>query len=168
VYQIDLTIDRWLKLGANELLELERGEDIDPVVRAIGGDEEAGRTLEQVKYRDRSVTLRSQEVVEAIANAVKHFGANKDLTLTVQFTTNAVPGIERPSPIPKRIPGILALENVRLRRLTDADAEGILTANKTLLAGRPKPDAISDSSWKQFRAIIETSDRGRLYCHSTA
>jgi hypothetical protein len=29
VYQIDLTIQRWLELKEDEILELERGEDLD-------------------------------------------------------------------------------------------------------------------------------------------
>ena len=31
VYQIDRTIERWLKLEPGQILELERGEDIDIV-----------------------------------------------------------------------------------------------------------------------------------------
>ncbi len=74
VYQIDLTIDRWLSLRSSETLELERGEDIDTVVRAMQGDEESARLLEQIKYRDRTITLRSPEAVEAIVERHRTFG----------------------------------------------------------------------------------------------
>ena len=32
VYQVELTIDRWLTLQPEQVLELERGEDIDTVL----------------------------------------------------------------------------------------------------------------------------------------
>ena len=34
VYQVELTILRWLGLGAGQVLQLERGEDIDHITRA--------------------------------------------------------------------------------------------------------------------------------------
>jgi hypothetical protein len=59
VYQIDITIQRWLDLLPNQVLELERGEDIDIISRSlIAGSEERDRLLEQVKHRDSSLTLR--------------------------------------------------------------------------------------------------------------
>jgi hypothetical protein len=38
VYQVNVTVQRWLNLGANEHLELEAGEDIDIVRRARADD----------------------------------------------------------------------------------------------------------------------------------
>ena len=59
VYQIDITIQRWLDLLPNQVLELERGEDIDIISRSlIAGSGERDRLLEQVKHRDSSLTLR--------------------------------------------------------------------------------------------------------------
>jgi len=59
--QIDLSILRWLSLQSEEYLELERGEDIDLVVSAMSDDSIDGftRKLEQVKVRDRKVSLDS-------------------------------------------------------------------------------------------------------------
>ena len=34
VYQVELTILRWLGLGADQVLQLERSEDIDHITRA--------------------------------------------------------------------------------------------------------------------------------------
>ena len=49
VYQVNVTVQRWLNLGANEHLELEAGEDIDIVRRARADDiSEAERDVEQV------------------------------------------------------------------------------------------------------------------------
>jgi hypothetical protein len=61
VYQVDLTIRRWLDLAPDEVLELKRGEDIDLVCSAIlGGSDESSRLLEQVKHRAERVSLRSR------------------------------------------------------------------------------------------------------------
>jgi hypothetical protein len=48
VYQIDRILSRWLDLRADQILELERGEDIDIVARAAGASQESERLLEQV------------------------------------------------------------------------------------------------------------------------
>ena len=54
-YQVDLTILRWLRLQPEQTLELERGEDIDVVTRALSGPtDEQERVLEQVKHSCRS------------------------------------------------------------------------------------------------------------------
>ena len=70
VYQIDLTIERWLALDENEVLELECGEDIDIVSRAIQASDETerDRLLNQVKSRERRISLRSPEAIEALAS----------------------------------------------------------------------------------------------------
>jgi hypothetical protein len=54
VYQVDLTILRWLNLGETQILELEKGEDIDIVTKRIDSIEEL-RTLEQIKHRDTKI-----------------------------------------------------------------------------------------------------------------
>ena len=61
VFQVQMTIQRWLNLKEGEVLELECGEDIDHISSALGqNDEEFVRTLEQVKYRKKRLSLRSQ------------------------------------------------------------------------------------------------------------
>ncbi len=59
VYQVDLTIERWLNLQPGQTLELECGEDIDIVSRSLTATpEERQRLLEQVKHRVSSITLK--------------------------------------------------------------------------------------------------------------
>lgn len=72
VYQVDLTIERWLSLEANHILELEAGEDID-LLSTVAGDPTVteARLLEQVKNLEKNVTLRTPGAVEFIANAVE-------------------------------------------------------------------------------------------------
>jgi len=96
----------WLDLRDDEALELERGEDIDHINRAIVAGEPLSRLAEQVKHLSDAVTLKSPSCVEAIANALEHVYANPGTHLSFRFTTNARPTIERPSPFRPRRPGI--------------------------------------------------------------
>jgi len=93
VYQVDLTIVRWMALAPGEALELERGEDTDRVARAVASDD---RPLEQVKARQRPLTLNSPNLREALANFVGHRRTNPTLHLSFRYTTNARLGVERP------------------------------------------------------------------------
>jgi hypothetical protein len=54
VYQVDYTILRWLELQETDILELERGEDIDIIQRDLA-NQEISRDLEQIKYRGQSI-----------------------------------------------------------------------------------------------------------------
>jgi len=69
VFQVNVTLLRWLELREREHLELECGEDIDTVQSGLGGDTATeARLLEQIKARStRSVTLKSKEALQALA-----------------------------------------------------------------------------------------------------
>jgi len=56
VYQVNLTLLRWIRLKAPQYLELERGEDIDLVTQAFFSDsaDAEGRT-EQIENRLREL-----------------------------------------------------------------------------------------------------------------
>src|ERR1700676_5441478 len=87
-YQIDRTLISWLRLNGNEALELECGEDIDLLAPALLGPEtDFERTLEQVKCRDRNVTLRSASTREALCSFTDHIEANPSLSLRFRFLT---------------------------------------------------------------------------------
>ncbi|MCD6364880.1 MAG: hypothetical protein J7M14_03305, partial [Planctomycetes bacterium] len=62
VYQVDRTILHWLDLGPGQILELERGEDIDVVHQDLANGAEQNRLLEQVKSLTGSITLRTSAV----------------------------------------------------------------------------------------------------------
>src|SRR5258708_6055889 len=105
VYQIDRTIDAWLDLPDGVCLALEAGEDLDRVERDLLDPTKDGlRTLEQIKHRQKSLTLRQAEVVEAIANFIDHRHANPSHNLRFRFLTNAVAGRELRSQLPNRRP----------------------------------------------------------------
>lgn|ERR1700722_19112888 len=79
--QVNFSILRWLDIDASQYVELECGEDIDTVEQ----NEENGaekRLLEQLKLRSgRSLTLRSVEALDALANCCDHIQRNPDIEL---------------------------------------------------------------------------------------
>src|SRR5208282_3971640 len=78
VFQVNVTILRWLGLQEDEHLELECGEDVDTVQSGPdGGIAAETRLLEQIKARSgRSLTLKSQEALQALSNFCSHRAAN--------------------------------------------------------------------------------------------
>jgi hypothetical protein len=105
VYQVDLTILRWLDLPAGSALELEAGEDIDQVAAALGAQAfSLERVLEQVKHRDKALTLRNKSALEAVTNALEHRATNQGHTLHIRFSTNTRPGQEEPIEAGKPLP----------------------------------------------------------------
>lgn len=107
VYQVDSTILRWLNLQDNEVLELEKGEDIDIVLNDIKA-KELSRQLEQVKYRESNLSLNQNNVIELFYNFFIHKQNNKSNKLLYRFFTNTSYNIERPALFPDGISGIEA------------------------------------------------------------
>ena len=101
IYQIKLTILRWLELSADEELFLECGEDIDRVSSLVQSSA-PHRDLEQVKRRTSPLTLRSPECIAALINFGAHVGTNPNQLITYRFTTTAMGGIQRWKGLPPR------------------------------------------------------------------
>jgi hypothetical protein len=158
VYQVDLTIQRWLDLTPNQILELECGEDIDIVGRALIADsEKCSRLLEQVKHREDSITLKSPESVTAIACFIEHCLTNPNADLIFQFTTNTKIGKEKLSPLPNRIPAIEAWESLRLGKLEKEKQERVIAGIRQILENVKKPDDLHKDTWQQFTNFIQTA-----------
>lgn len=104
VYQVDHTILRWLKLQDDEMLELERGEDIDLIKQSLSLGEI--RLLEQIKYREDSITLNTDVIIELLRNFYEHKQNNPKKVLRFRFVTNAKYGQERPAIFAKGEKGI--------------------------------------------------------------
>jgi hypothetical protein len=155
-YQVDQTILRWIELSENEILELERGEDIDLIVGIVGDVEEAGRRLEQVKHLTRSITLKSSASIQAIANAIEHRDGNPELELKFRFCTNAKPTVERPSPFRPRRAGIDVWQAVRAP-LGDADPSAVGAIHK-ILREAARPDGCPDNCWAGFQRFLAATD----------
>lgn len=131
-YQIERTIVAWLTLVPGTRLLLEAGEDIDYVRRETldaGGDH---RLLEQVKWRSRSISLRSPEVVESLANFLAHRTLNPETTLTFRFLTNASPAVERASGLAAGVKGLERWNELR-RDHYRPEHDGELTSIRDLL-----------------------------------
>jgi hypothetical protein len=63
IYQVNVTIARWLDLFGGDRLELEAGEDIDTVVAAAHSDSNSKkRLLEQLKQMGSNITLRTPDI----------------------------------------------------------------------------------------------------------
>ncbi|HVY31042.1 MAG TPA: hypothetical protein VHB79_31015 [Polyangiaceae bacterium] len=166
VYQVDLTILRWLDLPDSDLLELEAGEDIDRIGRAVvdSGPDQL-RILEQVKLRHSSITMRSPEAIEALANAAETLAANPAERIQFRFTTTARVGLERPSPWPgdtKKRAGIDLWQALRSKNTPStirADAEATLCA---VAATWRRPSNVAHSTWSALTALLGPTQNGLL------
>lgn len=96
VYQVDITLLRWLTLPSTERLELECGEDIDRVRQLLSTDgNPPDRVFEAIKNRGVRITLRSVEALESLAGFCEHRIANPGLTLRFRYVTNCEIGREK-------------------------------------------------------------------------
>ena len=160
VYQIDRTVDRWLGLVAGQVLELERGEDIDLVGRLIsaGGAVEAeDRLLEQIKHREAAVTLRTPAALEALANFHDHRINNPGIELCFCFLTNATVGYEQFSPFPERVPGITLWEQVRTRQFAEVTAVAAVGHLRRFLGHSLRPDGLAPAVWTNWKEYLATA-----------
>ncbi|ENA1806876.1 V-type ATP synthase subunit I domain-containing protein [Flavobacterium psychrophilum] len=96
VYQVDLTILRWLSLKENQILELEKGEDIDVINRDFQ-NKELSRELGQIKYRESNISLNQELTIEILFNFFVHKQNNSAQRILFRFITNAKYTIERPA-----------------------------------------------------------------------
>ena len=160
VYQVDLTILRWLDLQDGQIIELDRGEDIDLVSNTLRSptDEGMARMLEQVKHRDRAITLRASTAIAAIANAVEHSADNPGAALAFRYTTNARIGTESLSPMPGRTPAIYAWAQMHQGTSDSADQAEMLRGLRTILGEAPQPEGLPDRTWGLFRTFVLQAD----------
>ncbi|MFY0578890.1 hypothetical protein ACN28S_35635 [Cystobacter fuscus] len=162
VYQVALTLERWLDLADDEHLELERGEDIDTVAKvlAASGVEESTRLLEQIKYREKNVTLRSSAVIEFLAAVAEHKEKNPGQILRFRFLTTVDAGTEKPSPFTPRYPALAHWATVVNKGQFDVD-----TVNKilTLVREAERPEGLAENTWKQFKAFLSGTSAAAFF-----
>ena len=99
LYQIWHSVNAWLDLADNEVLYLEGAEDFD-----ILSDNTA--TATQVKHTQRKITLRSQEVNDAINNFWELRTNNPDRRVKFRFLTCSKIGMEHGNPFGKDKQGL--------------------------------------------------------------
>jgi tetratricopeptide (TPR) repeat protein len=159
VYQVNVTMDRWLQLEEGEILELERGEDVDLLGQAVAAEgAERQRLLEQVKQLEDTVTLRSAPVREFLANAHGHLRTNPSLRLRFRFTTTANAATERPTTMPGDVPGIIAWEQIRTGKWPENELSPALDATRELLTSPSAPKGVQAQAWAEFQAFVRETD----------
>jgi hypothetical protein len=158
-YQIDLTISRWIELVDGEELQLESGEDIDVVGRAIGAgavESSFDRVLSQVKHREKAITLHSSEALAAVANFVEHRVANPSLRLKFRFVTNAEAGRERPTLLPGGCSGISVWEAIRTRQVPEETLPELVRGIGALLETTEVPKGAAPAAWMRLQEIVHS------------
>ena len=98
-YQILHSVNAWLDLADNEILYLEGVEDFDKV----SGD---AATATQVKDTQHNITLRSQEVNDAINNYWELRTNNPGLKVKFRFLTRSQIGAEQGAPFGENQQGL--------------------------------------------------------------
>lgn len=159
VYQVDLTIERWLDLQPDAALELERGEDIDTIQEAMlksGDEQEQGRLLEQIKARDSKLTLRSPQALESLASFYEHLSTNPTLHLSFRYVTNAQIGVEQNSPMPDKTPLVTLWNNLRTKSIEGPEKSAALRAIRGFLATANRPKDLAEVTWNRFVNFINS------------
>lgn len=161
VYQVELTIDRWLSLRPDQVLELERGEDVDTIQRAMtSAGEEQARLLEQIKVRENNLTLRSDAARASLASFFEHYQANPTSNLSFRYVTNARIGTERDSPAPGGTPLILLWEQIRNGSLEEGQESDYLRILRGFLASTSKPADLNQETWDSFIDFVRNAPDG--------
>jgi hypothetical protein len=161
VYQVDVTIHRWLDLSDTDILELERGEDIDIVHRDLKGDE-LSRELQQLKFREGNLSLNRAEIIEILQNYYLHRKNNPGHNLKFRFVTNSIYTTEKPTIFPSE-KGIDAWH--RLAKLQNLDAGNVdltrirqqlqLMISKQII---PVTDKLTNAQKKENQSWTDFSD----------
>lgn len=160
VFQVDRTVLRWLLLRADQILELERGEDIDIVGHFVATGGAVGREtrlLEQIKRREQSITLRTDAALEALANFHDHRLNNPGEDLRFCFLTNAAVGCEQLNPFPNRTPGITLWEQIRTEQLGEQESQLLVEQLRQFLFMLAKPDSLPDAVWTAWVEFLRSS-----------
>jgi len=164
VYQVDTTILRWLDIADNELLEIEKGEDIDIVTRDIENDE-ISRELEQIKYRANNITLNHDLTIESLFNFFLHRINNPDYRVYFRFVTNANYGIERPALFFDGKSAIEVWLDMFNSNIINKNDDRYLTIKKHLLKRITdklyqfkESDKSKTDTWKSFYTYVEDDE----------
>lgn len=106
VYQLHQSASAWIKLQEGELLILEAAEDYAIILKDPAGLEEI-LSATQVKNREnRSVTLNSPDVIEAIKSLFRLQEDNPGRFIKFVFLTTSPIGTEHRNPLPSKKPGL--------------------------------------------------------------
>src|ERR1700730_14739791 len=151
-----------LGLQNGEHLELECGEDVDTVQNGPdGGIAAETRLIEQIKARSgRSVTLRSEEALQALSNFCSHRVANPTSKLKFRYITTANSGVEQDWDRPES--GIETWSGLRHGRYDDASRHDAIQALPTFLKSCLRPQKVSVDTWQALQQVLASEDDSHL------
>lgn len=154
--QIWRSVLAWLDIGDDELLFLEGAEDFDKV-----GPTDAEVT--QAKDVEGNVTLRSADVLEAIAHSLEHRQRNRGRAVRFRFLSTGGTGVEQGAPFGKGVGGLHLWREARAtadKAARESDARKI--ADFLIAEGKlPKAvqdlirDATDEDLWTELIAPLE-------------
>ncbi len=157
VYQVALTVERWLFLSDDDALELEAGEDIDLCIGALTfADADQERVLEQIKHREGSVTLRTDEARAFLANAYEHQNNNPGRHLVSRLISTAPAGQETPTPLSPRAPALERWAEINAKSDPVVDKLAI-EAIISLLREAKQPRNFNEQTWNIFASFVRVA-----------
>lgn len=159
VYQVYVTISRWLDLQPSEFLELERGEDLD-AIRVSDNHLDDLRTLQQVKATAATLTLRSKNALTAIANFCEHRRLNPGYLLKFRYITTSSIGREQGWALQGS--AIEVWESVRAGELAGHDEANAVSAIREFLQRCTKPDGVKTSTWNFLTDILANDNQSQF------
>jgi hypothetical protein len=162
VYQVNVTLLRWIALRPGEALELEAGEDIDKIQKALADDSAMERLFEGVKHREKRLTLRSPEALGALAAFNEHRQTNSFLKLKFRYVTNAAIGIENPSVDKTKTPGIFLWEGIQSGRIKGKQKSSVIQSIRSLLKQCSKPTNLGQPVWNSFLGYLNHATPAEL------
>ena len=154
VYQVNTTLLKWIELEPNHWLELEAGEDIDALQRAVTNYDQPDRVFEAVKCRERNLTLRAPEALSALASFHEHRESNPSLRLGFRYITNSSIGTENPPVTEVNTPGIHLWERVRCGNVTGKAKTAIISALRSFLKASSRPSELASPTWESFLRFV--------------
>jgi hypothetical protein len=160
VFQVDLTIQRWLELKDDEILELERGEDLD-VIQLTGEDVPETRILEQIKRRTTSsVSLKSADALTAVAHFCEHRKNNPSVRLRFRFLTTGALAKEQAWKRPGT--AISTWQSIQREQLTDDDQTDALDGIREFISTCSAPDGITQDVWAPVENLAKKENSSAL------
>jgi hypothetical protein len=159
VYQVDVTILRWLQLKDDEVLELERGEDL-AIVQMEAGETPEGRTLEQIKRRSSALSLKSGDALEALAHFCEHRKKNPSLRLRSRFITTGSLAREKAWDLPGS--AIESWQAIFREELPDTEQEVAVQAIQRFLQQCRPPAGLDSLTWAALQELVEGKNQGQL------
>jgi tetratricopeptide (TPR) repeat protein len=159
VYQVDRTVLRWLELRPDEILQLERGEDLD-LVQVETGELSDPRILEQIKRRSSPLSLKSADALAAVARFCEHRKLNPTARLRFRFITTGTIAKEKAWKLPGT--AIESWQSINRGDLDDPEQATALEAIRTFLQGCERPADLQQSTWAPLEEIVSEENRGQL------